>query len=90
MVANSGSLSGRNWVYPVLTSLSGNKSDRWIERDYTAETTKIGVCRYMNKLTFAHRHTYIQSDDALIRSYLATIGVGDKASIEKMLAIQGK
>ena len=61
-----------------------------MERDYSAETTKVGACSYVNKLTFTHRHTYVQSDDALIRSYLATIGVGDKASIEKMLTIQGK
>ena len=28
----------RNWAYPVLTSLSGNKSDRDVERLYTSET----------------------------------------------------
>jgi hypothetical protein len=29
-----------NWAYPLLTSLSGNKSDRLIERSYLAETSK--------------------------------------------------
>ena len=31
----------KNWAYPTLTSLSGNKSDRYIERNYTAETTSL-------------------------------------------------
>jgi hypothetical protein len=32
--------SGPNWVYPLLTSISGNKSDRLIERTYKATTEK--------------------------------------------------
>ena len=30
-----------NWVYPVFTSVSGNKSDRYIERTFRGTTNKI-------------------------------------------------
>ncbi len=79
-----------NWIYPTLTSLSGNKSDRFIERSYTAETTNLGWCRYENKLTFTHKHTYSIEAERQIRSYLAMIGVSGTQTIEKMLMIQGK
>jgi hypothetical protein len=79
-----------NWAYPLLTSLSGNKSDRVMGRSYLAETTRVGKCTYMNKLTFTHRHNYTQSFDVQVRSYLAMIGITDISSITKMLAIQGK
>lgn len=81
-------LTGENWVYPLLTSLSGNKSDRLIERSYTAETTNIGSCKYLNKLSFTHKHTYTKLVEIEIRKYLAMIGVRDTTKIEKMLTIQ--
>lgn len=81
-------LTGANWTYPLLTSLSGNKSDRLIERTYTAETTSLGSCKYSNKVTFTHKHTYTKLVEAEIRRYLTMIGIRDTVKIEKMLTIQ--
>lgn len=80
----------KNWVYPLLTSLSGNKSDRLIERSYTAETSTIGICTYTNKLTLTHKHTFNKSVESEIRKYLTMIGIRDVSKIEKMLMIQWK
>lgn len=85
---SSGSVSKSNWAYPLLTSLSGNKSDRYIERSYTAETTMLTSCQYMDKLTFTHRHTYTKDIERQVRSYLTQMGIGDAPSVTKMLAIQ--
>ncbi len=78
----------KNWIYPLLTSLSGNKSDRLIERSYLAETTDLWSCKYMNKLTFTHKHTYTKLIENEIRKYLTLIGIRDTAKIDTMLAIQ--
>ena len=78
----------KNWIYPLLTSLSGNKSDRLIERSYLAETTDLWSCKYMNKLTFTHKHTYTKLIENEIRKYLTLIGIRDTAKIDAMLAIQ--
>jgi hypothetical protein len=50
---SSGALIGcaPNWIYPIWTSVSGNKSDRYMSRDYTATTRKIDTCRYENTIT---------------------------------------
>lgn len=82
--------SGKNWIYPTLTSLSGNKSDRYIERLYTAETTSIGNCTYENKLTFTHTHTFSKEKEQEIQSTMDLAKITDPLDREKMLFIQGK
>lgn len=89
-LASQSRLMSSNWAYPTLTSLSGNKSDRFIERTYLAETTDLGGCKYLSKLTFTHKHTYNTDAEKQIRSYLSMIGVRDAQNIEKMLTIQWK
>lgn len=81
---------GKNWIYPTLTSLSGNKSDRYIERLYTAETTSIGNCTYENKLTFTHTHTFSKEKEQEIQSTMDLAKITDPLEREKMLFIQGK
>lgn len=83
-------IKDQNWVYPLLTSLSGNKSDRLMERSYLAETSTIGICTYSNKLTFTHKHTFNKLVENEIRKYLKMIGISDLTKIEKMLMIQWK
>jgi Protein of unknown function (DUF4012) len=79
-----------NWAYPLLTSLSGNKSDRLIERSYIAQTSRIGECTYSNKLTFSHTHIYDKKEEEKIRKYLSIIGIWESTLVEKMLSIQWK
>ena len=79
-----------NWAYPVLTSISGNKSDRFIERTYVAETTKLNACQVKNSLTFTHKHTFKRENEDEIQSYLDMIGSKDTNFRNRILMIEGK
>lgn len=79
----------KNWIYPVLTSVSGNKSDRLLERLYTSETKILPNCQYENTVTFSHTHGFRKESKKEIEDYLDLIGVNDPKEREKMLFIQG-
>lgn len=79
-----------NWVYPLITSLSGNKSDRLISRDYRAETARIWNCIFENRLTFTHQHHWNTENEKNTIQYLDMIGITDRALREKLLTIQWK
>ncbi len=79
-----------NWAYPVFTSLSGNKSDRFIERTYVAETSKLSACAVLNSVTFTHKHTFKKENEDEIRSYLDMIGEDDANFRNRILTIEGK
>ncbi len=72
----------------MLTSVSGNKSDRYIHRLYTAKTEKIDTCTYENKVTLTHAHTYAKEDTLKENQYLDLVGQGDAKAREKMLFIE--
>lgn len=80
--------SERNWAYPLLTSVSGNKSDRFIRRLYTSDTYRAGGCTYENKLSFTHTHSFSKDDEKNIERYMDMIGLTDTKAREKMLFIQ--
>lgn len=87
---NSGSIvPSKNWVYPVLTSVSGNKSDRLMSRTYTSETKMLPNCEYENTLTLTHTHGFDMDAKNEVEWYLDFIGVKDPKEREKMLFIQG-
>jgi hypothetical protein len=67
-----------NWLYPVVTSVSGNKSDRYIERIYESTTTPVRGCLYENRITLTHKNIYTKSDTSLIRGYMDQFGITDK------------
>lgn len=79
----------RNWAYPVLTSVSGNKSDRFMKRLYESDTFPVGSCQYQNKMTFTHTHSYEKSDTTTLEKYLDFLGIKDQKIREKMLFVQG-
>ncbi len=79
-----------NWVYPLLTSISGNKSDRLMTRLYTSETIPLGSCHYENKLTFTHTHGWNALEDQNIKNIMKSVGITDPEMQEKMLYIQWK
>lgn len=79
-----------NWAYPLLTSVSGNKSDRLMTRLYTSETTSLGNCHYENKLTFTHTHGWNKDEEKKIQNIMKSSGIIDSVVQEKMLYIQWK
>lgn len=78
----------QNWAYPLLTSVSGNKSDRFIHRLYESQTNPIGKCTSENKVTFTHTHTYSKIDTLKESQYLDLVGLNDPKAREKMLFIE--
>jgi len=47
-----------NWIYPVFTSVSGNKSDRYIDRTITITSKPQLGCKMQNKLSLDMLHTF--------------------------------
>lgn len=54
------SASTLDFVYPVSTSLSGNKSDRYIERSYTHEVRNEANCSIRVLHTLQSNHIFTQ------------------------------
>lgn len=80
----------RNWIYPVFTSVSGNKSDRYIDRSLEVKTKLVGRCEYETTAHLTHHHTYSRDDELLLEKYMATFGLTDAQEQHKMRFIQGK
>ncbi len=77
-----------NWAYPVFTSVSWNKSDRYISRLYEAKTTKIQGCTYENLITLSNTHTYKKIDTDTLRGYMDTFGIKNKEERQKLEFIE--
>lgn len=78
-----------NWIYPVYTSLSGNKSDRYMNRIYSGVSKMLTGCMVENTVTLRNAHTFSDTDIKLIQNYLDMIGVVDKKDREKLLFVEG-
>ncbi len=77
-----------NWIYPVWTSVSGNKSDRYIDRNYQSVVKKIEGCKYENTITLATKHTFTESDTIDLQSYFKQFNITDKEEQAKLDFIQ--
>lgn len=79
----------KNWIYPVFTSLSGNKSDRYISRSLEVRTLKLTQCQYETTATLTHEHNYSQSDAESLENFIKIFGLTDTNEQNKMRFIQG-
>lgn len=77
-----------NWVYPVTTSVSGNKSDRYIDRSYSLKATPIQDCLSEYVLTLTHKHTFSQADHDLLSRYFDIFDIDENEAGKKMRFIQ--
>jgi hypothetical protein len=77
-----------NWIYPVWTSVSGNKSDRYISRTYDATVKKIKDCLYQNTITIGTRHNFAESDRGELESYFRAFAITDPLEQAKLRFIQ--
>ena len=77
-----------NWIYPVWTSVSGNKSDRYIDRNYQSIVKKIEGCKYENTITLGTKHTFSIADTAELQSYFKQFNITDKTEQAKLDFIQ--
>ena len=72
-----------DWVYPIFTSISRNKSDRLMER--TFEINHTDRCERM--LTLRQKHWFDLIEASRIRSLAQELGLSDK--IKTLLPVQG-
>jgi hypothetical protein len=78
----------KNWTYPVTTSVSGNKSDRYIERKYNLHSRQIVGCLYENILDITHIHAFSKQEHDILTQYLKDFDIQDKDIQNKMRFIQ--
>ena len=77
-----------NWIYPVFTSVSGNKSDRYISRSLEMKTKKLENCTYETTATLTHEHQYSKEDAESLENLMSTFGLTNDEEKHKMRFIQ--
>lgn len=77
-----------NWIYPVFTSVSGNKSDRYIDRTLEVKTRKLENCTYETTALLTQEHIYSDEDRTNLAFLLDTFGLKNSEEREKMKFIQ--
>lgn len=73
-----------DFAYPVYTSLSGNKSGRYIKTEYKKSVDLIWKCEYKTNLDIIRRHTYNNLEEEKIDVLLDTYNVENKFHIKKI------
>jgi hypothetical protein len=76
--------------YPVFTSISWNKSDRYIKRTFEKKFQINPDCSINTSLKFTSKHTFNISEELNIKNFLYDMWVLNNVDINSTLAIQGK
>ena len=79
-----------NWIYPVTTSVSGNKSDRYMSRSYTLTENPIQECLSEYVLTVSQKHNFTRDDHDLLSRYFDIFDIEEDEAGKKMGFIQGE
>lgn len=80
--------TAKNWIYPIWTSVSGNKSDRYIAREYSIKTKKLESCTYENTITLQTKHNYKTADKEELQNYFKIFGITNPEEKAKLDFIQ--
>ncbi|MDD5769680.1 MAG: DUF4012 domain-containing protein [Candidatus Gracilibacteria bacterium] len=76
--------------YPVFASISGNKSDRYIQRDFKKEIIINNDCSINTKLIINQKHNFDINEETNIKTLLYDMDLLGKVDINATLAIEGK
>ena len=76
-----------DYIIPYFTSISWNKSDRYIRRSYDIKIEKTWVCEYKNTFTVRLKHTFWEWDLQKIKKSL-TLNEIDKSKWDELIYIQ--
>ena len=79
---------GSNWIYPVYTSLSGNKSDRYIHRKLQMTSSYDDNCNASNEVILTLTHTLDDNGVKTIETLEQSLGLTGSVLNEK-IRIQG-
>lgn len=79
-----------DFAYPYFTSISGNKSDRYIQRNFykTYETDQ--NCTLTTRLKIESKHLFWVNDELFLKNFLYDMDMLGKVELAKTLFIQGK
>lgn len=76
--------------YPVFTSVSWNKSDRYIERTFTKKIKRNTDCSIETELSLHLKHNFDIAEEINIKNFLYDMDLLWKVDLETTLAIQWK
>jgi len=76
-----------DFSYPVMSSLSGNKSDRYIDTSYSKQVIPWDNCSIDTHLTITRRHLFNKTDEKELSDIFARYAIRDT---ETMMTIQWK
>lgn len=67
-----------DFSYPVYTSISGNKSDRYMRRSYKKTITHLKNCNIKTNLQISSRHWFWKNEENTINELFKTYNISDK------------
>ncbi|MBW7954759.1 DUF4012 domain-containing protein [Candidatus Gracilibacteria bacterium] len=76
--------------YPVFTSISGNKSDRYMKRDFVKDVNIGNDCSINTTFTINQRHNFTLNDEVLVKTLLYENNLTNKVDVSNILDIQGR
>ncbi|MDD2487046.1 MAG: DUF4012 domain-containing protein [Candidatus Gracilibacteria bacterium] len=79
-----------NWFYPVFTSISGNKSDRYIGRTFNLTVKKNPDCSLENDFNFVSNNFFGDKDIIQMDKVFDDLGITDKNERNRLKGIEGK
>lgn len=71
-----------DFTYPVYTSISWNKSDRYIQTEYEKNIFEFWECNYYTNFTITRKHTYNKQEEELVDELLHKFDIADKEYIK--------
>ncbi len=79
--------SSLDFSYPVFTSISWNKSDRYIQHSYRKKITKWTECSFHTTLSINSQHTFSKQNTSYISNLITQYNI-EKTDKQKLLFIQ--
>lgn len=76
--------------YPVFTSISGNKSDRYMVRNFEKQVTLGNNCEIQSRFEIKQRHTFNINEEINIKNILYDHNILWETNINTLLDIQWK
>lgn len=77
-----------NFAYPVFTSISGNKSDRYAYRNFEMKSEPMEGCRVLNRFKMETEHRMTTDEKERVRGLLYDLGIPPEEH-ERQIFIQG-
>lgn len=78
-----------NFIYPIFTSLSANKSDRYMQRKLTTQTLSISGCTVHNTVKLHSDHTISVDERLKTEKLLHDFGITDPVEQARLGFIEG-